>query len=51
MMKSLRKASLGLFFGVAPKTVRRPIDRMAEAEAETRLARNIYQSMLDITGP
>jgi len=56
---SLRKASLGLFFGVAPKTTqgrmdesrRLRSDEKTEADAETKLAKNIYQSMLDITGP
>lgn len=58
VIASLRRASLGLFFGVAPKMTqgrtdeikRSRSDKKAANDADTRLAKNIYQSMLDITG-
>ncbi len=57
MLTSLRRAGLGRFFGSAPAMTQGRTNSLndqvpvGEGEnAETRQAKDIYQSMLDITG-
>ena len=57
MFASLNRAGLGRFFGVAPAmskgrsdSLNRQVPTDDGDNAETRQAKEIYQSMLDITG-